>query len=224
MQISWRFRRVTTWAKHDRDHDKKCDASSAFRVCTPQTSGIQLESQRHIALSARIPNNTHLYHRTHTPNAVKAVEWLAFEIEHAEMLARAFLGRRPGRKPGKPGDPERPERPGERGEGPPPPPFELTWAETVDGIQSMDDDDDEPDFSSTTRPICRRLVLALTRYLGEGVMEVDLEGFIGNMGMMVRCPIMVLAKSRRRGAGKDGIGRKEREKVDMEKRDRDGQT
>jgi hypothetical protein len=75
----------------------------------------------------------------------------------------------------------------------------------------VDDDDDEPDFSSTTRPICRRLVLALTRYLREGVMEMDLEGFIGNMGMMVRCPTMVLA-------------RKEREKVDREKRDRDDQT
>lgn len=42
-------------------------------------------------------------------------------------------------------------------------------------------------------------------------MEMDLEGFIGNMGMMVRCLTMVLA-------------RKEREKVDREKRDRDGQT
>jgi hypothetical protein len=88
------------------------------------------------------------------------MEWLAFEIEHAEMFARAFLGRRPGRRPGKPGDPERKERPGEPGESPPPPPFELTLAETVDGIQSMDDDDNEPDFSSgylyiyrTTRPL-----------------------------------------------------------------------
>ncbi|CZR62468.1 uncharacterized protein PAC_12365 [Phialocephala subalpina] len=76
------------------------------------------------------------------------------------MFARAFPGRPPGRRPGKPGDPERPERPGKPGEGPPPPPFELTWAETVDGIQSMDDEDDEPDFSRgylhiyrTTRPL-----------------------------------------------------------------------
>ncbi|KAH8745224.1 hypothetical protein BGZ57DRAFT_936334 [Hyaloscypha finlandica] len=93
------------------------------------TMGIQLELQRLSLFPARIPNNNHIYHRTHTPSAVKTVEWLAFEIEHAEMFARAF-----------------PERPDERGEGPPPPPFELTWAETVDGIHSMDDDDDEPDF------------------------------------------------------------------------------
>jgi hypothetical protein len=153
---------------------------------------------------ARIPNNTHLYHGTHTPNAVKGMEWLAFEIEHAEMFARASPGRRPGRKPGKPGDPERPERPGEPGEGPPPSPFELAWAETVDGIQSMDDDDDEPDFSSTTRPICRRLVLALTRSLGKGVMEMDLEGFIGNMGMMVRCRLWSYRKAGEGGQGKMG--------------------
>lgn len=37
------------------------------------------------------------------------------EIEHAEMFARAFPGRRRGRRPGKFGDPERPERPGEPG-------------------------------------------------------------------------------------------------------------
>jgi len=54
------------------------------------------------------------------------------EIEHAEMFARAFAGRRPGRRPGKPGDHDVPAK---------------TWTETVDGIQSMDDNDDEPDFS-----------------------------------------------------------------------------
>jgi hypothetical protein len=109
---------------------------------------------------ARIPNNTHLYHGTHTPNAVKGMEWLAFEIEHAEMFARAFPGGQPGRRPGKPGDPERPERPDEPGERPPPPPFELTWQGTANRIQSVDGDDDEPDFSRgylhiyrTTRPL-----------------------------------------------------------------------
>ncbi|PMD62311.1 uncharacterized protein K444DRAFT_610387 [Hyaloscypha bicolor E] len=109
---------------------------------------------------ARIPNNTHLYHGTHTPNAVKGMDWLAFEIEHAEMFARAFPGRRPGGRPGKPGDPEHSGRPGEPGEGPSPPPFELTWAETVDGIRNIYDGDDEPDFSRgylhiyrTTRPL-----------------------------------------------------------------------
>src|ERR1700712_4660290 len=64
---------------------------------------------------ARIPNNTHLYHGTHTPNAVKGMEWLAFEIEHAEMFARSMPRRRP--RPGNPGDPERPGRPSEPGEG-----------------------------------------------------------------------------------------------------------
>jgi hypothetical protein len=108
---------------------------------------------------ARIPNNTHLYHGTHTPDAVKGMEWLAFEIEHAEMFARAFPGRRPGR-PGKPGEPERPEQPGEPGGGGPPPPLELNWVETVEEMRSMDDDDEIPDFSKgylhiyrTTRPL-----------------------------------------------------------------------
>ncbi|KAE9371710.1 hypothetical protein N431DRAFT_426337 [Stipitochalara longipes BDJ] len=105
---------------------------------------------------ARIPNNTHLYHGTHTPDAVKGMEWLAFEIEHAEGFARSFPSR--PRRPGKPEDP-RPEPPGEPGEGPPPP-VELSWTETMDYMRTMDDDDDMPDFSRgylhiyrTTRPL-----------------------------------------------------------------------
>jgi hypothetical protein len=88
------------------------------------------------------------------------MEWLAFEIEHAEMFAQPFPGGRP-RRPGRPEHPERPERPGEPGDGPPPPPFEVSWSETVDEIRSMDDDD-EPDYSRgylhiyrTTRPLTK---------------------------------------------------------------------
>lgn len=100
---------------------------------------------------ARIPNNTHLYHGTHTPDAVKGMEWLAFEIEHAEMFAQAFPGRRPG-KPGKPGEP---------GDGGPPPPLELNWVESVNEMRTSDDNDNDiPGFSKgylhiyrTTRPI-----------------------------------------------------------------------
>lgn len=106
----------------------------------------------------RIPNNTHLYHGTHNPDAVKGMEWLAFEIEHAEMFARVIGGRRPGR-PGEPGYPERPgDRPGDPGDGGAPPPVELNWAESVEELQSMGKD--EPDFSKgylhiyrTTRPL-----------------------------------------------------------------------
>jgi hypothetical protein len=108
---------------------------------------------------ARIPNNTHLYHGTHTPNAIKGMEWLAFEIEHAEMFAQSFPAGGP-RRPGKPGDPGRPEGPGQPGGGPPPSPFEVNWAEGMDEMRSMGDDDDEPDFTQgylhiyrTTRPL-----------------------------------------------------------------------
>ncbi|CAG8982576.1 hypothetical protein HYALB_00007292 [Hymenoscyphus albidus] len=37
---------------------------------------------------ATIPENTHLYHGTHQKERVKGMEWLAFEIEHAEAFAR----------------------------------------------------------------------------------------------------------------------------------------
>jgi hypothetical protein len=87
---------------------------------------------------ARIPNNTHLYHGTHTPDAVRGMEWLAFEIEHAEMFSHSRRDRPPGYRPGEPG---RPGRPGEPGGGRPPPPMELDWVETLDEMYSMGDDD-----------------------------------------------------------------------------------
>ena len=104
---------------------------------------------------ARIPNNTHLYHGTHTPHAVKGMEWLAFEIEHAEGFARPFP-RRPPERPRKPGEP-RPGPPGEPGEGPPPP-TELSWTETIDDAWSTIDDDDDGSrgylhIYRTTRPL-----------------------------------------------------------------------
>jgi hypothetical protein len=108
---------------------------------------------------ARIPNNTHLYHGTYRPDAVKGMEWLAFEIEHAEMFAHVPLKRRRPGRPGEPGYPERPgKRPGDPNDGGAPPPVELDWAEGVEDLQSMDED--EPDFSKgylhiyrTTRPL-----------------------------------------------------------------------
>lgn len=113
---------------------------------------------------ARIPNNTQLYHGTHMPDAVKGMEWLAFEIEHAEMFARTFPNR-PRPPSGPPGDPERPPpgKPGGGGPPPPGPPLELSWAETVQEIRRRDDDDDDmPDFSKgylhiyrTTRPLTK---------------------------------------------------------------------
>ena len=83
---------------------------------------------------ARIPNNTHLYHGTHIPDAVKGMEWLAFEIEHAEMFARSH---RIGPPRGRPGDPERPRRPGEPGDGRGPPPMEWDCAETLDEMTKL---------------------------------------------------------------------------------------
>lgn len=97
---------------------------------------------------ARIPNNTHLYHGTHKPGAVKGMEWLAFEIEHAEMFARVPPERRRPGRPGKPGYPGRPGNrpgPGNPGDGGAPRPVELNWAEGVEELQSMGED--EPDFS-----------------------------------------------------------------------------
>jgi hypothetical protein len=98
---------------------------------------------------ARIPNNTHLYHGTHTPDAVTGMEWLAFEIERAEMFSHSRRGRPP---PGSPGD------------GRPPPPMELDWAETLDEMCSMDGDD--PDIMKgylhiyrTTRPLTNLLYI-----------------------------------------------------------------
>jgi hypothetical protein len=68
-----------------------------------------------------ISNNTLLYHGTRQDFPVTGMEWLAFEIEHAEVFARSRRGRPPGRggdrppgsRPGEPGEP------GEPGRGPP---------------------------------------------------------------------------------------------------------
>jgi hypothetical protein len=64
---------------------------------------------------ASIPPGVMLYHGTHTPDRVRGIEWLAFEIEHAENFANARSPRRPG-QPGRgpPGD-----RPPAGGGGPP---------------------------------------------------------------------------------------------------------
>lgn len=67
---------------------------------------------------AKVPAKTQFYHGTHTKERVTGMEWLAFEIEHAEMFARSRGGGPPGKRPGGPG--RRPGGgPGERpGEGP----------------------------------------------------------------------------------------------------------
>lgn len=51
--------------------------------------------------AASIPNNTLFYHGTHRVDPVEGMEWLAFEIEHAEMFAesRGSGGKRPGGGP-----------------------------------------------------------------------------------------------------------------------------
>jgi hypothetical protein len=66
-------------------------------------------SLKHNGLSffpASIPAHTHLYHGTSEKEAVKGMEWLAFEIEHAEAFARPR--RTPHKKPGE-GPPEPPQ-------------------------------------------------------------------------------------------------------------------
>ena len=70
--------------------------------------------------SVSIPSGVQLYHGTHTPNPVTGMEWLAFEIEHAEVFARTRRpgGRPPGRGPGE--GPGRGDRPGGRPGGPRP--------------------------------------------------------------------------------------------------------
>jgi hypothetical protein len=59
-----------------------------------------------------VPANTHLYHGTNNSSCVTGMEWLAFEIEHAEMFARPRHGHGP---PGKSPQPGRPKGPGEPG-------------------------------------------------------------------------------------------------------------
>ncbi|PVH80358.1 hypothetical protein DL98DRAFT_515457 [Cadophora sp. DSE1049] len=72
--------------------------------------------------AASIPNNTLLYHGTHSKDPITGMEWLAFEIEHAEVFARMRGPGGPGRGPpgGRPGEPPPPGGPdGPPGEGPP---------------------------------------------------------------------------------------------------------
>ncbi|KAG4025580.1 hypothetical protein MFRU_054g00090 [Monilinia fructicola] len=63
---------------------------------------------------ARVPKGTLFYHGTHTPEPVEGMEWLAFEIEHAEVFAHPRRGHGPGKGPGS-------HPPGGPGRGPPPP-------------------------------------------------------------------------------------------------------
>ncbi|KAB8289510.1 hypothetical protein EYC80_010670 [Monilinia laxa] len=67
---------------------------------------------------ARVPKGTLFYHGTHTAEPVEGMEWLAFEIEHAEIFAHPRRGHGPGgHGPGKgPGD----HPPGGPGRGRPP--------------------------------------------------------------------------------------------------------
>ncbi|TVY91560.1 Uncharacterized protein LAWI1_G003593 [Lachnellula willkommii] len=48
---------------------------------------------------ASIPADTILYHGARAQGPVKGMEWLAFEIEHAEMFARSIRMRPPGQRP-----------------------------------------------------------------------------------------------------------------------------
>lgn len=48
---------------------------------------------------ASIPADTTLYHGARAQDPVKGMEWLAFEIEHAEMFARSMRMRPPGERP-----------------------------------------------------------------------------------------------------------------------------
>jgi hypothetical protein len=75
-----------------------------------------------------IPNNTLLYHGTRNDSPVIGMEWLAFEIEHAEVFARSRMGRPPGRGGDRPPG-SRPGMPGEPGRGPPPIEFMEEFSE-----------------------------------------------------------------------------------------------
>ncbi|KAG4435314.1 hypothetical protein IFR05_009203 [Cadophora sp. M221] len=79
--------------------------------------GSSLKHNGMSCFTANIPNNTLLYHGTHSKETVTGMEWLAFEIEHAEVFARMRGPGGPGRGPpgGRPG-----ERPPSGPNGPPP--------------------------------------------------------------------------------------------------------
>jgi hypothetical protein len=103
---------------------------------------------------ARMPGNTHLYHGTNTPYAVTGMEWLAFEIEHAELFSQSCVGRPPpvlpGGSLGYPGDH-------------PPLPMGSDVVETLELMRSIDDADDQEiakgylHIYRTTRPLTNLL-------------------------------------------------------------------
>jgi hypothetical protein len=84
-----------------------------------------------------------LYHGTHTPERVKGMEWLAFEIEHAENFARGRFGRRPGGPGRPPGEGPGYRPPGDRppGDGPPPSGWQLD--RSSDGVSHERPDSDK---------------------------------------------------------------------------------
>jgi hypothetical protein len=96
---------------------------------------------------ARIPANTTLYHGTRTQEPVKGMEWLAFEIEHAEMFARSFRRRPPGvQPPGPPGE----RLPGEPGRGGAP--DGKTSESRPDAPPPAEDEDDQASESPYNTP------------------------------------------------------------------------
>lgn len=110
---------------------------------------------------ATIPNNTLLYHGTHTEEPVKGMEWLAFEIEHAEVFARGRRGGPGGRRPGGPGrGPPGEKPPGEGGPGDGPPPFHFEREER--GERHTADDEEQYGYLHTyrtSRPLKKLLYL-----------------------------------------------------------------
>jgi hypothetical protein len=101
---------------------------------------------------ARMPKNTHLYHGTNKPYAVTGMEWLAFEIEHAELFSQPCVGRPPPVLPGGPLG-----YPGDD----PPLPMGSDLAETPNEMRSIDDDQDTAKgylhIYRTTRPLTNLL-------------------------------------------------------------------
>ncbi|KAH6722951.1 hypothetical protein BKA61DRAFT_585559 [Leptodontidium sp. MPI-SDFR-AT-0119] len=108
--------------------------------------------------TASVPNNTLLYHGTHSKDPVAGMEWLAFEIEHAEVFARMRGPGGPGRGPpgGGPGG-----GPGERPPGGPngPPPRQGT---SKDYLQKTNDEPISYGYLQiyrTSRPLTKLLYL-----------------------------------------------------------------
>lgn len=65
-----------------------------------------------------VPEGINLYHGTHSAERVVGTEWLAFEIEHAEIFARSFRPPRDGdkgRHAGAPGEPPKTHPPSQLG-------------------------------------------------------------------------------------------------------------